>query len=104
VLGGNPAGPDGTVIRPEVIRSGSELVVTDTRGDDCELNEDLGLSVEYGANLSSWTAVKIGATSFAAASVTVTVVENGDEPDDITVRIPTGTSTAMFARLRAIVD
>jgi hypothetical protein len=56
--------------------------------------------VQYGSDLAGWTDINIG----AASSGVVTIVENTDDEDDVTVTIPMGINIKLFARLAVTED
>ena len=90
--GGAPAGLTYSV-------AGNNLIVNFTRRDASE-TADITLRVEAGNGLGAWTSsYAIGATT-ATSDGGVMVVENGSNPDDIQVTIPTAGSSANFARLK----
>jgi hypothetical protein len=64
------------------------------RRDDAESHESVA-AVEWGADLTGWTAVPIGIASVGAdaSDVIVQVTENGEAPDVITVAIPRSLAT-----------
>ena len=97
ILGSNPtaSSQDG---RPSGSKSGSNLVFTFSRTDASETPDNL-LEVEYGNNLTGWTAVTIGPESDGI----VTVQENGGDADLITVTIPEAGDTRKFVRLKVTV-
>ena len=96
VLGGNPL-VSSTDKLPELDASGTNFVFTFQREDDSEA--EVVLTFQHGTDLAGWTDVAIDADGNAPV---VTVTENADAPDDITVTIPKGTETEIFGRLRAV--
>ena len=68
------------------------------RSDASEI--DTTQVVQYGSDLAGWTDVNIG----AASAGVVTIVENADAEDDVTVTIPMGANTKLFARLAVTED
>jgi fibronectin-binding autotransporter adhesin len=97
ILGTNPKAPNNTGISAQ--KSGTNLVFTFNRSDDSETS-DIALSVEAGATLATWPqAFNIGSTT-ATSSAGVVVTENDDAPDTVTVTIPAGASTTLFARIK----
>jgi len=76
-------------------RTAGEMMLTFSR-DDASETGDLQLFVEAGENLDTWNqSIQIG----AASSPGVTISENGDQPDTITVTIPANTARN-FARIK----
>ncbi len=61
------------------------------------------LTVETGADLLTWPAVFTIGPNTAASSPGVNVTENGTAPDTITVAIPQGKATRIFARLKVTI-
>lgn len=98
LLGGNPTVSSQTGL-PTSSAAGDDLVFTFSREDASE-SPDVSVSVEYGGDLVGWTSVPIGATS----SGVVTVVENGTDPDLITVTLPKQGDSTKFARLKVTVS
>ena len=61
------------------------------------------LTIETGTNLLTWpTVFNIGPNS-AASSPGMSISENGTAPDTITVAIPQGKATRIFARLKVMI-
>lgn len=103
-LNGNPLSGDSTAILPAAMREAGYLKLTFERRDDAEA-EVSSQNIQYGTTLSAWPkSVAIGAASAAADAngVIVSIVENGANPDDITVRIPIaqGLNGKLFGRLK----
>jgi hypothetical protein len=98
VLGGQPRQSDSST-RPTAIVTGGNLVFTFARADASEIGNTL--LVQYGTDLATWTDVPVGAGNSVAGAVNVTVAENASAPDTITVTIPQGAATRIFARLKA---
>lgn len=97
MIGGNPTIPSREGL-PEGGIIGGDFVLTFHREDESETDDTL-VEVEYGGELTGWTTVTVGASSAGIVSVE----ENGDEPDFITVTIPTGGNPRMFARVKVTV-
>lgn len=91
-LGGAPLGSSQSIL-PQGAVTGGNLVFTFKRSDASEI--DTTQVVQYGSDLAGWTNVNIG----AASAGVVTIVENADAEDDVTVIIPMGANTKLFARL-----
>ncbi len=99
-LDGNPLANDQGIL-PVATLDATYLTLTFKRRDDAEVDV-VTQAVRYGSNLAGWTDVTIGATSATSgAGVIVTVTENADAPDIITVQIPRTLSAGgrLFARL-----
>lgn len=101
VLGTDPKSANPSAIQSEDL--GDSLVLRFNR-DDASETADLTLTVEAGANLSAWPEVFTIRETTALSSNGVTVVENGDAPDAITVTIPKNDRTSLFARLKVLVS
>jgi hypothetical protein len=96
-LGGAPLGSSQSIL-PQGAVTGGNLVFTFKRSDASEI--DTTQVVQYGSDLAGWTDVNIG----AASAGVVTIVENADAEDDVTVTIPMGANTKLFARLAVTED
>jgi uncharacterized delta-60 repeat protein len=101
VLGGNPSQPS-TAVRPTVSRAGGNMVFTFPRVDLSE-TPDAVVTVEASTDLLTWpTVFTIGATT-ATSSPGVTILENDTAADTITVALPLGTHSRLFARMRVTI-
>ncbi len=101
ILGGTPTAP-ATSGLPTATISGGNLLFTFSRDDSSE-TPDVTLTVESGTDLLNWPSVfTIGPTT-QGSSPGVSISENGAGPDTITVTIPRGTATRMFARLKVTI-
>jgi fibronectin-binding autotransporter adhesin len=90
VLNGNPESGAATNA-PTVSSSGGNLAFTYTRRDDAEY---LNPVVEFDADLQgTWTSAQDG------VNCSITVQENDADPDTVTVSIPQGANSRLFARL-----
>jgi hypothetical protein len=84
-----------TTGRPAATVTGGNLVFTFKRSDASEASD---VSVEYGTDLQSWpNEILIPAGPLAGPPVNV--VDNGVDPDDVTVTIPMSGDPRKFARL-----
>jgi len=91
VLNGDPTN-GGITNRPTLTNSGGNMVFTYTRRDD---SESLNPTVEFDADIAGvWT------TAVDGSNCTIVVTENGTNPDTVTVTIPKGANTKLFARLK----
>jgi hypothetical protein len=56
---------------------------------------------QYGSDLTTWSDLPLptAAGTTTVGPVTIAVVANGTDPDDITVTIPKGANTKMFGRI-----
>ncbi len=101
ILGGVPVLPDLT-LQPAVTRSGQSLLLSFFRVDASE-TPDTTLIVSTGSDLTAWPQkFTIGATT-ATSTPGVTIMENGSNPDFITVAFPSGQDMRRFARLEITV-
>lgn len=100
ILGTDPKAPNQSGIA--VTRNSSEFILSFNR-DDASETPDVSLAVEVGNALASWPQVfNIGADN-AGSSAGVNVVENGENPDTITVTVPTAGADRLFGRLKVTV-
>lgn len=102
-LDGNPLAND-----PSILPAGSldddYLTLTFSRRDDAEADVT-AQAIQYGTSLAGWIDATLGATTSTDANgVIVTVEENDDASDAITVRIPRALAIdgRMFGRLQII--
>jgi autotransporter-associated beta strand protein len=100
VLGSDPKAANRSPITSG--EAGGAFVLTFPRDDRSE-TPDLALAVNSGTDLGSWPGVfNVGAAT-ADSSPGVTIVENGDQPDTVTVTIPKNGATRLFTRVKATV-
>ena len=78
------------------------MIFTFSRDDDSEA-ADVRLTIESGAGLITWPTIFTIGPDTARSSPGVSVVENANGADTITVLIPRGTHPARFARMRVVV-
>ncbi len=101
-LNGDPLASDSSILPAQTLDA-TYLTLTFSRRDDAEADVT-SQSLQYGSDLAGWTSVPIGATTSGPDEngVIVTVSENGDAPDTITVQIPRvlDASGKLFARLQ----
>lgn len=101
-LNGNPLASDPSIL-PARSLDATYLTLTFSRRDDAEADVT-SQTLQYGSNLAGWTNVPIGATTAApdGNGVIVTISENADNPDTITVQIPRtlAPSGKLFGRLQ----
>ena len=96
VIGGNPASVSNTNLLPTSQIVGSNLVFTYRRSD---LSAYLNPTVQYSTNLATWTTAVDG-----VGGVTIGApVDLGGGIKQITVTIPKGSNTTLFARLNVVV-
>jgi uncharacterized repeat protein (TIGR03803 family) len=101
LLGGSPiaASPE---TAPRVTRVNGELVFRFQRIDAAE-TPDLEGTVEAGPDLLTWPHVFVIGASTAASTPGVTILENGDEPDEVRVTISATEGPTFFFRLRTTI-
>ncbi|MCW1884955.1 hypothetical protein OKA04_09465 [Luteolibacter flavescens] len=99
LLNGNPGTPD-TSILPTLNATGANFVFTFNRRDDAKAGSTL--IFQYGSNLTSWTDVPVGETGGTVGSASIGVVDNGTNPDQITITVPKSVATGgkLFGRIR----
>jgi len=101
-LDGDPLAADASIL-PATSLDATYLTLVFKRRDDAE-TDLVSQAIEYGSDLSGWTDVPLGASSSGpdANGVIVTVAENGDDPDTITVQIPRSLANSgkLFGRLK----
>ena len=100
VLGTDPKVADLADITTQ--RVGTDLIVTFDRVDSSE-TPDAAVTVESGTDLTTWPLVYIVGANTGSSSAGVTITENDDAPDTVSVAIPLGTDTRRFARVRVTI-
>lgn len=103
VLGGDPTINDIPSIRPTVIASGIDLVVTFKRSDMSEL-QPVAMKVQVSTDLSTWSPaddIIIGATGGSGPNGATYTVDETGTLDTIVVTIPKGAATKKFVRVHA---
>lgn len=98
ILGGSPL-VSAASGRPAATAGGGNMVFTFVR-DDASETPDVTLTVETGTDFLTWPTVLTIGPNTAASSPGVSITENGSAPDTITVTIPYGKPTRVFARLK----
>lgn len=101
VLGGDPLVASRSVL-PTSSVSGGYITLHFNRNDLSETG--VNLNVQYSSDLTTWTSNLVGTSSGTESGVIVTVEENGDSPDLITVSVPAGSNKKLFSRLVATSD
>jgi autotransporter-associated beta strand protein len=97
VLGGNPLSTSTTIL-PTASVSGNDFIYTFKRTDFSE--SDRILYVQFSTDLNDWSeSHNVSSNSSVSGSATITVAENGNADDTITVTRPKGTATQLFARI-----
>lgn len=103
-LNGNPLSTNSSVL-PASTLDATYVTLSFKRRDEAEADVSTQV-VQYGNALTGWTDVVLGATSAAADAngVIVTVTENAEAADDITVQIPRALAASgkLFARLKLV--
>ncbi len=106
ILGGNPLASDPPSVAPRLTKPGANYLFTFSRADSSEAAAPC--SVQYSTNLATWTGVPVGATNSGphASGVTVTVAENGAQPDTVTVTLPPAVAPQqrLLLRLRTVAN
>ncbi|MES2658261.1 MAG: autotransporter-associated beta strand repeat-containing protein [Verrucomicrobiota bacterium] len=97
VLGGLATTNDNGKL-PGLALNGGDLVFTFMRDQNSE-TPDTTAKIEVGTSLSAWPASYAIPNNPVAANPGVTVVDNGNGTDSITLRIPQAPDTKKFARL-----
>jgi hypothetical protein len=101
-LDGDPLASDRAIL-PVATLDATHLKFTFARRDDAEAFV-ASQQFEWGSNLSSWTAVALGAGNSGpdANGIVVSVSENAANPDTIVVSVPRARAVAgkLFGRLR----
>ncbi|MCW1883890.1 Ig-like domain-containing protein [Luteolibacter flavescens] len=96
LTGTSPASPSGTSAIASSVDASGNLVIRFQRVDAAKAYP---VTVETTTDfVEPWASILI--PNEASADPAVTVVENGDDPDDITVVIPANGATRKFARVR----
>ena len=95
ILGGDPLLTIDSDRLPTAVIEGTNLKFTFTRDDLSEPGTTL--IAQYGSDLVGWTDVPIG----PAGGAEVSVLENGENPDNVTVLIPMNSHPKLFSRLKA---
>ena len=101
VLGSNPLVPDTTPVGVTAVDD-THLVYRFPRADASE-SPDVFVTVEAGSGLTAWPgSFRIGADT-ALSSPGVSIAENGDAPDTVSVSVPRDGGSAKFVRLKVVV-
>jgi fibronectin-binding autotransporter adhesin len=102
VLGGLASTQDSGKL-PTISASGANLVFSFKRDQDSK-TVDTTVAIEVGTTLASWTDSYSVGNDTAGSTTGVTVTDNGDGFDTVTLTIPKGSDTKKFARLSVIVN
>jgi autotransporter-associated beta strand protein len=96
VLNGNPSQSDASIL-PDAGLAGTNFTFSFTRLDASEA--DVTQTFQYGNDLLGWTGVAVPATNSVVGGITITVTENGTDPDAIEISVPTGGDPRKYGRL-----
>lgn len=99
ILGGDPLQTNDSNLLPEVSIEGTDLKFTFIRHDRSE--PGTLLLIQSSAHLTDWTDIPVGSTGSTMGGATVSIVENADAPDEITITLPMTGSNQRFLRLTA---
>ena len=101
VLGGDKDTNDIAKL-PAVSSDGTDMTFTFIRKQS-SIGADLALGIEVGTTLATWPDFHAVPDAAATNNPGVTVVDNLDGTDTITLTLPHGTTPEMFARLKVII-
>ncbi len=103
VLGGNPASVMDAGRLPTAAASGANLVFSFIR-DQASKSPGTSVAIEVGNNLSGWPGVyQVGDTT-GGSSAGVTVTDNGNGTDTVTLTIPRAPDASKYGRLRVVIQ
>lgn len=103
VLGGTASAQDSSKL-PKLTTSGGNLVFTFKRIQSSK-TPDTSVSIDVGTTLASWTSSYIVGNDTASSSTPfVTVTDNGDGYDNVTLTIAQAPDAKKFARLKVTVN
>jgi autotransporter-associated beta strand protein len=103
VLGGNPATGMDTAKLPTVSTTGVNLIFTFKRDQDSKV-AGTSVAIEVGTSLAGWPTVYTVGNDTAGSSAGVTVTDNLDGTDTITLTVAQAPDAAKFARLKVSID
>ncbi len=101
VLGGNKDSNDSNKL-PTISTSGGNMTFSFIRKQDT-VDAKVSVSIEVGTTLSAWPEVFTVAANTAGSTPGVTVTDNGNGTDTITLTIPQAPDVKKFARLKVVV-
>jgi autotransporter-associated beta strand protein len=101
VLGTDPKASNPSGITTQDV--GDDLIFTFNRDDRSE-TADLTLSVEAGGTLQAWPQVFMVKDTSANSTPGVSITENAEAADTVTVTIPKNGAEKLFARIKVIVS
>lgn len=102
VLGGDKDTNDPGKL-PTVTTSGTNMVFSFIR-DQASIDPGVEVQIEVGSNLSAWPDVFTVGANTAGSSTGVTVTNNGDGTDRVTLVIPRADDNKKFARLKVVIS
>lgn len=102
VLGGSAAASDLGKL-PTVSASGGDLVFTFIRDQDSK-TADTTVQIEVGTTLAAWPGVYNVGDDTAGSSAGVTVTDNNDGTETITLTVSKGTDALKFGRLKVTIN
>lgn len=88
---------------PTLATTGGNVVFTFVRDQDAKTG-DVTATIEVGTNLATWPSSYAVPNDPVVANPGVTVVDNGDGTDTVTLTIPQAPDAKKFARLVVVVD
>ncbi len=98
VLGGDKDTNDSEKL-PALTTSGTDIIFTFVR-DRASIDPSVSVAIEVGTDLDNWPLVHSVGADTASSSAGVTVIDNGDNTDTITLAIPREFNPRKFARLK----
>ena len=103
VLGGNPATVMDAAKLPAVSTPGGNLVFTFERDQDSKV-PGTSVAIEAGTTLAAWLTVYTVGNTTGTSSAGVTVTDNLDGSDTVTLTVTRAPDALKFARLRVTID
>ena len=103
VLGGDPATGMDVNKLPTVSTGGGNMVFTFNRDQDSKV-AGTSVAIEVGTTLAAWPTVYTVGNDTAGSSAGVTVTDNLDGTDTITLTVAQAPDPVKFARLRVAID
>jgi fibronectin-binding autotransporter adhesin len=102
VLGGLASTQDSGKL-PKVTVTGTDLVFTFKRLQTSK-SPETSVAIEVGTTLASWTSSYTVGNDTSGSTTGVTVTDNGDGFDTVTLTLPKGTDPKKFARLNVTIN
>lgn len=102
VLGGDKDTMDRDKL-PAIATLGNDMIFSFVR-DRASIDPTVNVNIEVGSNLSTWPDVFTVATDTTSSTDGVTVTDNGDGTDTITLTVQQATDTQKFARLKVLIS